>query len=67
MNRISEKSIVNTCKMYTLGVDFLTASLQRIPSQVEFSLEIASSRSLLKFLLDSLQIKHCPQMQYTIP
>ena len=32
INRISQKSIVNTCKMFTLRVDFLTASLPRIPS-----------------------------------
>ena len=28
---VSEKAIVNTCKMSTLGVDFLAASLPRIP------------------------------------
>ena len=33
INRISEKSIVNTCKMFTSRVGFLTASLPRIPSQ----------------------------------
>ena len=31
VNWISEKSIVNTCKMFTLTVDVLTASLPRIP------------------------------------
>ena len=30
----SEKAILNTCKMFTLRVDFLTASLPRIPSHV---------------------------------
>ena len=34
INWISEKSIVNTCKMFTLRVDFLTASLPRIPSSM---------------------------------
>ena len=28
---------------------------------------VASSLSLFNFLLDSLSIKHCPQVQYTIP
>ena len=32
INWISEKSIVNTCKMSTLSVNFLAASLPRIPS-----------------------------------
>ena len=38
INWISEKSIVNTCKMSTLRVNFLAASHPRIPSQVVFSL-----------------------------
>ena len=37
-NWISEKSIVNTCKMFTLGVDFFTASLPRIPGHMVLSL-----------------------------
>ena len=35
---MSDTSIVNTCKMFTMGVDFLTASLPRIPSHVVLSL-----------------------------
>ena len=35
---ISEKSIMNTCKMFTLRVDILSASLPRIPSQMLLSL-----------------------------
>ena len=38
INWISEKSIVNTCKMFTLKVDFLSASLPRIPDHMVFSL-----------------------------
>ena len=38
INWISEKSIVSTCKMFTLGDDFLTTSLPRVPSRVIFSL-----------------------------
>ena len=37
-NWISEKSIVKTCKMFPLRVDFLTAPLPRIPSQMVLSL-----------------------------
>ena len=35
---VSEKTVVNTCKLFTLRVNFLTASLPRIPSQVVLSL-----------------------------
>ena len=38
MNLISEKPMMNTCKMFTLTVDFLTASLPRIPGHMVFSL-----------------------------
>ena len=38
INGISEKSIVDTCTMFNLRVDFLTAYLPRIPSQVVLSL-----------------------------
>ena len=38
MNLISEESIVNTCKMSTLRVNFLAASLPRIPGHMVFSL-----------------------------
>ena len=37
MNWIPEKSIVNTCKLSTLGVDFFTASLLRIPGNIVLS------------------------------
>ena len=51
MNWISGKSIVNTCKMFTLGVDFLTASLPRIPSHVVFSLYFLADSSTISFEL----------------
>ena len=38
INGISEKSIVDTCTMFNLRVDFLTAYLPRVPSQVVLSL-----------------------------
>ena len=48
-NWISEKSIVNTCKMFTLKVDFLSTSLPRIPSQMVlflyFGLAMSSTMS----------------------
>ena len=53
INRISEKSIVNTCKMSTLGVDFLAASLPRVPSHMMvclFSGFVMSSTMIASFL-----------------
>ena len=44
---ISEKSIVNTCKMFTLRVDFLAASLPRIPGYM-----------VLFFVLRSCRVEH---------
>ena len=64
INRISEKSIVNTCKIFTLGVDFLTASLPRIPSQVVFSLYIGlamSSTMGSAFLYHVVRDRECIQ------
>ena len=65
---ISEKSIVNTCKMFTLRVDVLTASLPRIPSQVVlslffgFAMSSTMSRSFLYHVVrgrDCIESKLC--------
>ena len=53
MHWISEKSIVNTCEMFTLEVDFLEASLPRIPSQVVFSVYLGLAVSSTMFGIES--------------
>ena len=45
INWISEKSIVNTCKMFTLAIDFLTASLPRIPGYMVLFLYLGLAMS----------------------
>ena len=67
INWISEKSIVNTCKMFSFGVDFFTASLPRIPSQVVFSLYFGfavSSTMAGAFLDHVVQDRGCIQFLF---
>ena len=55
---------MNTCKMFTLGVDFLAASLPRIPSQVVFSLYLGlavSSTICGAFLYHVVRDRECIQ------
>ena len=62
--KIFEKSIENTCKMFTLGVDFLTASLPRIPGHVVFSLFfglVVSSTMTRSFLDHVVRDRECIQ------
>ena len=58
---------MNTCKMFTLGVDFLTASLQRIPSHVVLSLYfgLAVSNTMdSAFLYHVVRDRDCIQSQF---
>ena len=62
----SEKSIVNTCKMFTLGVDFLAASLPSIPCQVVLSWYLAlavSSTMGSAFLYHVVRERECMQSE----
>ena len=61
INRISEKWIVNTCKMSTLRVNFLAASLPRIPSHMVFSLYIGLAVSSTMGRAFSLSC--CPELR----
>ena len=64
INWISEKSIVNTCKMFTLGVDFLAASLPLIPGYMVlflyFGLALSSTMSR-SFLYHVVRDRECIQ------
>ena len=60
INWISEESIVNTCKMFTMRVNFLAASLPRIPGCMVlyllfgFAMSSASILSLSNFIHQAL-------------
>ena len=70
MNWISEKSKVNTCKMFTLGVDFLTASLFHAFQAKWYSLlyfGLAMSSTMGSALLDhEVQDRDCIQFSLLI-
>ena len=58
---------MNTCKMFTLGVDFIAASLLRIPSHVIFSLHFGlavSSTMGSAFLYHIVRDRGCIQSQF---
>ena len=64
VNWISEKSIVNTCKMFTLRVDFLAAPLPRIPGYMVLFLFFGfavSSTMAASFLYHVVRDKECIQ------
>ena len=67
INWISEKSIVNTCNMLTLRVDFLTASLPRIPGLMViflfFGLAMSSTMSR-SFLYHAVRDRECIQSKF---
>ena len=67
INWISEKSIVNTCKMFTLRVDFLAASLPRIPGHMVLFLFFGlamSSTMIRSFLYHVVRDRECIQSQF---
>ena len=68
MNWISEKSIVNTCKMSTLRVNFLAASPPRIPGCVVLFLFFGfavSSTMTAPFLDHTVRDRECIQSKFS--
>ena len=67
INWIFEKSIVNTCEMFTFRVDFLAASLPRIPSQMVLSLYfgfVMPNMMSRSFLYDVVRDRECIQSEF---
>ena len=62
--RLSEKSIVTTCSMSTLRVNFLAASLPRIPGYVVLFLFFGfamSNTMIASFLYHVVRDRECTQ------
>ena len=69
INWISEKSTVNTCKMFTLRFDFLAASLPRIPSHIVLCLffSLAMSSTMIRsFLYHVVRDRECIQSSFVM-